>query len=192
MILDCDDFISKAVSNNEIDSLLTYCYENEIKYVRLYKRHNKELRKYKTTLKHLYYCNKKARYCRSLMANIWHKEEYLKLIENDNIDGWEIEKQWLNEALTSKKGCFKDYCYYSNNPLHIVHAVAKGKWIRSAYRFARRNGIPKDMLSQRLRISIPATIKNTLSYMATGILPSWLCFKIKKLTSKIINYKSNY
>lgn len=192
LILGCDDYFGKKVNEDEINRLLEYIDANSIKYVCVWKLKNREHKKYKTTYKNLYFCNKKARYSKSLMANLWLKDEYLKLFDSDNDDGWTIESNWLKETYYSTKGHFNDYCFYSNDPLHIVHAVAKGKWIRKAYRFCKRKKIDAKLLSSRKKLSLKETIKRNISFLFIDYFPSSFTYLIKRKTKKRVGYTSEF
>lgn len=192
LIIDCDDFIGKRVDDSLIDNLLTFASSNEIDYIRVWNFSNHEQKKYKTKFNHLYFCNKKARYAKSLMANFWKKEEYLKVFNSNTEDGWTVEGNWLKETYLEKKGFYKNYCFYSKNPFHIVHAVKKGKWIRKAYRFARKNGTDKDLLSQRDRISFFDNLSFEIKMFLLRRTPSRFVFFIKRLTKRKVKYVSDY
>lgn len=192
LILNSDDFIGKKINDEIIDQLLQYAINNDIKYVRVWKSKNREQKKYKTKLKGLYYCNKKARYSKSLMANFWKKEEFLNLFKGNSIDGWTIEGEWLKDTLLESPGYYDSYCYCSVNPFNIVHAVSKGKWIRKAYRFCVKNKVSKELLSYRQKLSLKDTFKANISNYLSNNFSSSTCYKLKKLTSKFVKYTNKF
>lgn len=184
LIMDCDCFISDTVDNNEIDSLINYMIENDAKYIRLWKTINKEHTLYKTNFKNLYYCNKKTRYSKSLMTNIWDKNEYLKCVVETGLDGWSIESKWLSDTKNSEPGFLPDYLYYANDPLHILHAVSKGKWVRKAYNIILKDGLLNKDSNSRGRLSTKQTIKSNLSGFFTNHFSSNTIRKMKRLFGK--------
>ena len=192
MILDCDDIIGKSVNCNSINSLLEYSFENGIEYIRVWRTKNREHKKYKTDYDGLFFCNKKARYSKSLMANFWRKNEYLKVFESDTFDGWSVEGEWLKEAYNETKGRYNNYAYYSKDPFHIVHSVRKGKWIRKAYSFFKKNGVPSELISCREKLSLKETFKFSLSTFFVDHFPSRFCYFVKKLTKHSIKYTTEY
>lgn len=190
--IDCDDFISKAVDDSQIEQLIKYMDINGIKYVQIWRLKNKEQRKYKTDFNGLYYCNKKARYSRSLMANIWNKTEYIDLFNSSGLDGWSIEALWLKECYESEPGYYQEYCYYELDPLHILHAVSKGCWIRKAYRKIIKSGVSKDMLSARKKLGLKFTIKFNISMFLFNHVSSKTFLRIKRIGGNNKNYTTNY
>ena len=151
-----------------------------------------EQRKYPTSFKHLFYCNKKARYSKSLMANFWDKSEYLKVFQSDDANGWSIEAQWLEETYNSNVGFYESYCYCSSDPFHILHAISKGKWIRKAYKYLIKTKVSKNLLSQRKKLSFRDNLKLEASDILKNILPSRICLWLKRRTKKVVNYTSDY
>lgn len=192
LIMDCDDFISKKVDDLDIENLLKYASDNSIKYIRVWKTRNREHKKYKTTFKNLFFCNKKARYSKSLMANFWDKKEYERIFSENVDDGWSIENKWLKESYFAPKGFYSDYCYYSSNPFNIIHSVTKGCWIRKAYRILRKKHISKELLSQRKLLPVKTTIKHSISSFVVNHFSSSFCYKLKRITKKRIGYTSEY
>ena len=176
LILDCDCFISKKVDNNEIDSIIKFAKDYGIKYVRVWKTKNKEQIKYPSSCDGFYFCNKKARYSKSLMANIWKKTEYEDVVVGTGLDGWKIESKWLDDTKTDSPGFSPTYCYYANDPLHILHSVYKGKWIRKAYRIIKKHFALTEQAKNRGTMSIKQTIKVNVS-----------CFFKNHFSSKTIN-----
>ena len=182
-VLDCDDFIFKPIDNNRINDLVTFMEGNNISYLRLWETKNIEQKKYKTSDKHIFYCNKKARYSKSLMANIWRKSEFLKIFKSKQDDGWSIERKWLEEVYFNDKGFYEGYCYCDKNPLNILHAVAKGKWIRKTYKKVIKSGISKDLLSKRGKLDLKANLKYSFGMFLFDYLPSSVFLFFKRLLS---------
>lgn len=191
LILNSDDFFTRKVDNNELNNLIDYAIEKDIKYIRVWRTINKEHRMYKTDYKGLYFCNKKARYSKSLMANFWKKDEFLRVFDEDNNDGWTIEAEWLRLNHTEEKGFYENYCYYDLDPFHILHAVTKGCWIRSAYRKMAKLGVSKELLSERKKLPIKTTIKTNIGLFFDNHFSSSFCYKLKKLTGKVFKFVSD-
>lgn len=190
--VDCDDFIFKEVDDSIFDELVKFMHINKAKCIQIWKLKNKEHRKYKTDFPGLYKCNKKARYSRSLMANIWEKEAYRSLFKNAKTDGWKVEGMWLKECYESEPGYIDDFFYYDLDPLNILHSVSKGCWIRNSYRKIIKHGIPKEMLSQRKKLGIGLSIKFTISMFLLNHLSSKSFLKLKKLFGRNKNYATDY
>ena len=180
LILDCDCFISKKVDDKEMDYIVDYMINNQIKYVRIWQTINKEQCKYKCDAAFFYYCNKKARYCRSLMANFWEKNEYIKEIVSSGLDGWSIESQWLSQIKESEPGHFDEYLYYANNPLHILHSISKGAWIRKAYSRSLKLGFINKKDTSRRKLSFKETFKINLSSFFNNHFSAKLIYRIKR------------
>lgn len=192
LFIDCDDFIGKPILNSNIDNMLEYASINEIKYIRVWKTKNREHRKYKTEYKKLYFCNRRARYSKSLMANFWQKQEYLEVFKSDEADGWSVEGEWLKQTHFENKGYYDSYCYFDVDPFHIVHAVSKGKWIKKAYKFAQHNGISKDLLSSREKLPFKISFKQSISTFLMNHFPSSFCYRLKRVFGKKVDFTSNY
>ena len=181
VILDCDCFISKQVDENEINALIEYMTKKNIKYIKLWKSKNREQKKYKTGCNNLYYCNKKARYSKSLMANIWEKDEYLNKVVDLKMDGWQIEAKWLRESKESLDGFYGDYLFYSNDPLHILHSISKGMWIRKSFRKCVRTGMIDKKTNSRKLVPLRQTFKNNISLFLYNHLSSKMVYRLKKI-----------
>ena len=179
LILDCDCFISKPVDEKTLTNLVDYMEQNDIKYIKLWKSTNFEQRKYKTDFSKMYFCNKKARYTRSLMANIWERDEYIKEVVDSGLNGWQIEAKWLSESKKSQKGYFANYLYYSKDPLHILHSISKGMWVRSAFRKSVRKGMIDKKNNTRKLLPIKQTIKNNISSFLYNHLSAKIVYKLK-------------
>ncbi|MBQ6921203.1 MAG: hypothetical protein IJQ72_04820 [Bacilli bacterium] len=192
LIIDCDDIISKKVDDKSIDDMLIYAEKNKLSYIQVWSLKNREQRKYKTGFKGLYYCNKKARYSRSLMANFWDVEEFLNVFSSDTDDGWTVEGKWLKEAQTETIGHYDNYCYYDLDPFNIVHAVSKGKWIRKAYRFFVKNKIEKDLLAKRDKLSLKLTIKYNVGMFFYRHISSKTYLRFKKIFKKFVKTTTDY
>ncbi|MCK9198406.1 MAG: hypothetical protein M0P49_02270 [Bacilli bacterium] len=182
LILDCDCLFRKKINSNIINLLVDYLDKVDAKYCRLWKNPCSYL--YKTSFKHLYHLNSKQRYSMSLMANIWKKEVYLNEVASLNLDGWSIENEWLKESFYSKKGKKNGYYYFSEDPLHILHAVYKGKWIRKAYCKMISDCVSPSCLESRECILRRTEIKIDFSRFIKKIFPSSLV----RLTKKILSF----
>lgn len=191
LTLNSDNFITKRVDNEEIQKLINFMRLNEVDYLQIWKLKNREQRKYKTAVNDIYYCNKKARYSKSLMANIWNKNAYLNLFSTVNSDGWTIEGQWLKECLDSQPGYDDNYCYCNSDPLAILHGVSKGCWIRKAYRKLRKLGFNKSDFSSRKKLSLNTTFKQNISMFVLNHFSSKMFLKFKHLGIKQ-NNTTNY
>ena len=181
LIMDCDCFVSKPVCDKEMTNLVEYMEQNSIKYIKLWKSVNREQRKYKTDFVNLYFCNKKARYTRSLMANLWERNEYTKEVIDSGLNGWQVEKKWLSESKKSPKGYFLDYLFYSKDPLHILHSISKGKWIRAAFKKSIRKGMIDKKKNTRKLLSVKQTIKNNISSFLCNHLSAKIVYKLKNI-----------
>lgn len=181
IIMDCDCFVSKIVDDNEINDLIEYMSEKEIGYVKLWKSKNKEQKKCKTDFAKLYYCNPNARYSKSLMANIWTKKAYFDNVVNLNVDGWSVEKMWLDDSANQHSNYDSLFCYYDNDPLHILHGVSKGKWIRGSLKKVIKSGIILKKNICREKCSITETIKQNISIFCNNNFSSKTIRNLKKV-----------
>lgn len=193
LIINCDDFICSPIDDDLIQKIVDHMKNNKVDYIRIWETPNKEHKKYPTQFdKKIFYCNKKARHSKSLMANFWSKKEYLSVFNDDKSDGWTVESNWLKEVFDSKDGYFENYCYYEKNPFHILHAVSKGKWIRKAYRKIIRSGIDKKLLSKREKLPIKTTLKMNIAYFLYDHMSSKSFYKFKKLFNRKKKFVSEY
>lgn len=192
IVVDCDCFFSKKIDCDLLDKLLDIIVQKKLSYVRLWQTKNKEQRKYQADYPNLYYCNYKARYSKSLMANIWKKESFQTDVINLNMDGWSIEDKWLKDSFFGEKGYCDKYCYYDLDIFNILHGIYKGKWIRGAYRKIIRFDIDPKMLSFRNRVSKKESIKIFLSNFTYKHFSSRTILKMKKIFSRKIKFKSEY
>lgn len=191
-LLNSDDFFIRPISNERIQELIDFMLFKNIEYLQVWKLKNKEHRLYKTEFDGVYYCNKKARYSKSLMANIWERKSYINLFSSVNLDGWKIEGLWLKECLESEPGYDENYCYCDNDPFSILHAVSKGCWIRKAYRKLRRQGFSKKDLSSRKKLSVALTIKQNISMFLLNNFSSKTFLKLKTFSKKQTYNTTNY
>lgn len=188
----CDNYPICRVNESEIEDLVNFMELNNAKYIQIWKMNNKEHRKYKANHNGLFFCNKKARYSKSLMANIWRKEEFLKLFFNTKANGWTIEGMWLKECFENSPGYYKDYYYCNTDPIHILHAVSKGYWIRSAYHKMRKMGISKELLASRRKLPLKLSIKFILSMFLFNHISSKSFFKLKKISGRKKTFTTDY
>ena len=192
LTLCCDNYPAKIVDDYEISNLVNYMKNTSAKYIQIWRLKNKEQRKYPTNYKGLYFCNKKARYSRSLMANIWDKKEYLRVFSNLNQNGWAVEGMWLKECLENKPGYIKDYYYCNTDPIKILHTVSKGCWIRSSYRKMKKIGIKKGLLSKRKKLSLWNSLKYCISMYLFNHVSSKTFFNIKRINRRNKSFATKY
>lgn len=184
LILDCDCFFFGDISEDYLNYLVAEMKNNRFNYVRLWKTPNKEQKKYKTQTPSLYFCNKKARYSKCLMANLWKKETYLEEVVSSGEDGWSIESKWLAESKNETEGFFENHCYCDSDPLHILHGILKGRWIRKALRKLLKFGFIKKEDIVRKKVSIGQTFKYNCSMFLMNHISSKTVYKLKKIIGR--------
>lgn len=192
IVINCDCIPFKKVDTKELDSVVEHAIANNIRYISIWKSKNREQRKYKTDFKDLYYCNLKARYSKSMMANIWQKKAFEEDVLNSKLDTWGVEAKWLYECTSATDKYAPYYCYLNSNPVNILHLVYQGQWIRGSYSKIKKRCPDAFSQTKRSKVSKTKTIKLIVSGFFNSFIPSSLVWKIKSIFKKKVSFKSDY
>lgn len=133
ILLMCDDIIiNKKVNNHDIERILDYMDNHEIRFCRM-----SPIRKGERIpeLPILNAVNKRQPYAINLQIGIFRKDLFVELLGDGTENAWEIEN-WINkDAACAKDELFMDVVTVNQAVIPFVHGVMKGLWIRSAIRF---------------------------------------------------------
>lgn len=153
VLLTLDDYlVFKEVNAPVIDSLVDYMKNHDISYLRLYTRSkthygmlNKEKRIHHLLLK-------KKCYEVNLYPSIWRTDDLRQIIFNKNENIWKFEVRMTRRAREKAFLCG----WVDNKGIYdFVDTIRKGKYIRGAYRFLKKE---KLYISDRPK----RTVKETL------------------------------
>ena len=109
--------------------------------------------------------------------SIWKKEALLKVLKNH-------EEIWKSEARLTRRAREESLkCITRTNKglFEFVDVVRKGKYLRSAYRYLKRNDL---YISDRKIRTIPETIKLNLRIFISDITPKPIKDLMKKMVSR--------
>lgn len=171
-----DMFFGKTVDTQRFESLISDLKKDCVSYCRLMPSETKKKLK-------LEYPPKCKPYAISLMGFICNTD-FVEENFKENISGWDYEGLQLKKNLQyTKKERFESAVICTGNPLNLIHGIAKGKWIRSAYKKIRKRN-PELDLSGREKLSVGATVKSRISSLSRVLSPKQR-FKLKKFLSKL-------
>lgn len=134
-----DFFLSQKVDTPVIEDILDTMSINDIKYYKLF-----SLSKFTTP----YYNKAKGeriipanlRYGVSLMAAIWEREYFYKIVGDGDYNPWKFEINRNNEAQLARPTDPMCGIYNENNVLNICHMVVQGKYLPLAVRNMKSKG----------------------------------------------------
>ncbi len=168
IFLTLDDYLlSDYVDVNRLIFLVNYMEDNKISYMRFFKRTLTKGWADKREHIHLLPLTKKT-YEVNLYPSIWKKDDLMKMFVNDE-SPWKFEVRLTRRARENNL-----YCTWVNNKkvLPFVDTIRKGKYLRKAYRFLKKNNL---FISERK----VRTIRETLSLNVRTQLGRHLPKKIK-------------
>ena len=145
-----DYYLKKPVNEKTILSLIKEMDNKDIDYCRIFYKLKTKGKKDKN-LKYKYLPLKDT-YEVNFYPSIWKKEALKKVLKKDEVI-WKLEARITKRAREENLKCI-----YVNNKgiFDFVDVVRKGKYLRSAYRYLKRNSL---YISSRKKRTIRETIK---------------------------------
>lgn len=167
ILLMCDDLIiSGGVDNKEVESILDYMDAHDIRFCRINPLPKKNIIE---ELPYLSRVNRQTPYAINLQIGIFRKDYFEQLLGDGTLSAWEIENKIIVESAEAKDELFLDVVAVNRYVIPFVHGVIKGKWIRKALRYVKkeypeyevsRGVIP---LSMQVKIDLIDLLQHSLS-----------------------------
>ena len=185
VLLTLDDYlISGPVNYKEIQSLVQLMDLNDIKYCRLF--HRAKTKPWFNKSKRLRVLPlKRTCYEVNLYTSIWEKTALSNLIKFDE-NPWKFEVRLTRRSKESGYKCISciDLSIYP-----FVDTIRKGKYLRKAYKFLKKNNLFISNRKVRSRLEeFKLLIRTTVSDLAPAWLHSWYN---KKAKTKPYSYYAN-
>lgn len=139
------DFLPTAkIDTTDIEMVLTYMEENDIKYCDLKKIPRIRMKKDKSS--HYFYIeNEFSPYNISIGFCVFEAAYLEEMIRDRNWTGWQLENYGM---ILSSEGRNSACAYCNKNIGHIVHLMARGRLLPSAVRKLERYGFSVSSLSR--------------------------------------------
>lgn len=183
LLLTLDDYlISDFVDDNKIYTLLNYMIQNDVSYIRLFKRTKTKGWLNKEKKIHLLPLKKDA-YEVNLYPSIWKKSDLINIIKNEeNI--WKFEVRMTRRCKEKHFTCG----WVSNKKIFpFIDTVRKGKYLKKAHKYLKKNNL---YISER---KVRTNKENFALFVRTMIsrhTPDFLQRKLKTFSKK--TYFSDY
>ena len=187
ILLTLDDyFISETINNEKIENILMFLKMNNLQYARLYKKPKikKSVIDKETGYRFLNFLN--CVYEVNFYPGIWDKEALLNVLRKN-------ETIWQSEVMLTKR--FKNSGYqgiavYDKKVFPFKDIVRKGKYLRSAFRFLKKEHLY--ISDRKVR-----TIKEEVALLIRTFLSDHISYSFKKKLKKLGNkanksYYSDY
>ena len=172
-----DYFISKKISNDYIDKIISDMEENEIFFVRLSNAGIKYKRKYEIVQYNIpYYI--------SLQPGIWNRKKLIDILKNieNGKTPWDFEVYFLKNRRKTND-IVKGVWYHYNDILGYKNGVLQGKWIRETLNFYKSKGINIDTKNRKI-MSYKETFIYDVKKSLSLILSDDARKKLKKFLKK--------
>ncbi len=181
-----DYYIYEKVNNSEIDEVIKFIKENDIKYYRIpaFKQKNRKYAQYKNN-KNVEMIPKNKAYAVSIGTSIWKRDEILKILGDGTKTAWDIENDFSRQSADSIDEYYINYVSDRRNLLHYVHMATWGKWIPWSAKVLIKHGYNDINYSKRGFISKRECIKIKLYEFATRIVPTKMRKNIKRVLSMV-------
>lgn len=183
ILLTMDDYyFGKHINNETFGEIIDFMIKNQIYY---YCLKNKTIAKHRYfPQKHIGFIDDNKKYGISLQAAIWDKNKLLEIIRGLSCSAWEVE-DLLNQRIKKKfggpiEGCATD----TRNVLNIQNAVIKGKWVPSALKFYKKQGLIIDTGNRGL-LSKKEILRQKIFTIFSRKMPNALSYFLKKILKKI-------
>lgn len=144
MIMLLEDFyVGAAINEAEVQALIYFMEDNNIKYCKLCDN-NRIIQKRKRTFKNSKYGVLYADedYGISLQAAIWEKEFFKEMVGCNNYNAWVFELDRVKESRTAKHEILPYAIDDMRNILNIKHGALQGKMLPNTVKYFDRIGHP--------------------------------------------------
>ncbi len=176
-----DYLIGTEVENKNIEQVLNFIDNNDVKYFRL--TNIPHLRSKMKNNNNIYPIFKNEEYGINLQASIWKKQYLLTSLNNVDGSAWEFEIDFLKRAVNEKDEPFCDCFVSTANVMDIHNGILKGKWFPNTIRYFRKRGINIDYIN-RGKLSFREVIVYNTRFQLRERMPYGLRKKIKKVLIK--------
>lgn len=138
ILMMCDDLIiCDKVKNDDIECVLDYMDEHDIKYCRLKPlRHGDDCE-----CGFLKRVNKKTPYAINLQIAIICIDFFKEMLGDGSLSAWDLENKFLKESATAPDENFEDVVTVCMPIIPFIHGVYKGKWIKGSVKAIRKRGV---------------------------------------------------
>ena len=178
ILLLCDDIIiSHNVNNKNIEMILDYMENHNIKFCRLNPLSHGEVIKELPILRKVY---KNTPYAVNLQVGIFSKEYFEELLGDGSLSAWAIENKINAQASNARAEYFNDIVSTSQVVVPFIHGVYKGKWINSSIKMLKKRGLWIES-TERGKTSFKTTLKIFVAELLQDKLSASARVKIKNL-----------
>ena len=177
VFLTLDDYlIANTVNENRILEIIKFMDSNNLSYVRFFNRTKTKGWLDKKRKIHLLPLKKDA-YEVNLYPSLWNRKDLISIITKD-------ENIWKFEVRLTRRSREKKFkCGWINNKkvFDFVDTIRKGKYLRPAYKFIKRNNL---YLSNREQRKFKEDFLLALRTLLSRYLPDKIKRKLKKRSKK--------
>lgn len=143
ILLLCDDIIiCDYINNEEIEDILNYMDNNNIRFCRLkpYAFNGP-----KTSSSLLLRINKQTPYAVNIQIGIFRKDYFEELLGDGSLSAWDIEDCINQKAAQAENEFYDDVVVVSKEIIPHIHGVMKGGWIRTSVKKLRKKHLCGDL-----------------------------------------------
>lgn len=156
ILLMCDDLIiSDYVNDQNIEDILDYMDENNIRFCRLNplpfgeRIEGMQLRR----------VSKQTPYAINLQIGIFRKDFLVDLLGDGSMSAWDIENKINDFAASASDEFYSDVVAVTDYVISFVHGVYKGRWTRKALCELRQKNIHGDFIRGIVPFSLEVKIR---------------------------------
>ena len=138
ILLMCDDLIiSDNVINQDVERVLDFMDDHNIKYCRLKPFSQGD----DCECNLLKWINKKTPYAINLQIAIIRMDFFREILGDGTQSAWGLENKFLKESALAPDENFEDIITVCKPIIPFIHGVYKGKWIKGSVKAIRKSGI---------------------------------------------------
>lgn len=143
ILLLCDDIIiCDYINNDEIEEILDYMDNNNIRFCRLKPYAFKGPH---TSSSLLFRVNKQTPYAVNIQIGIFRKDYLEELLGDGCLSAWNIEASLNKKAAQAENELYEDVVVVSKNIIPHIHGIMKGGWIRTSVKKLREKHLCSDL-----------------------------------------------
>lgn len=171
-----DYYLKRPVDQQRISSLISEMKEKNIDYCRIFNK--VKIRGRKDHKLKYRYMPLKTTYEINFYPSIWKKEAFRKVLKCGE-EIWKLEARITRRAREQNLTCI---CVNNKGLFDFVDVVRKGKYLRGAYRYLKKNNL---YISNRKKRTITETVKLQTQIFVSEHTPK----KIKNFLKRKLNKK---
>jgi len=177
VFLTLDDYLLyRKIDSGFIEFLIDYLDDNNGSYMKIYKSRTGKVVDKKNRIRSL---PLKEVYEVSMTPSIWKTKDLISIIKT-NMTPWELEVSMTSQSRKVSINCFS--CY-KKNVYPYVDVVRKGKYLRKAYTYLRKNNL---YISDRSIMPLHESIRRGVRSFIAKIMPR----KLKTFISRTLKLKT--